>query len=479
MTTRLIPTLAALFTLFVLAPLSATGSSTSPALIERLLLDLRDRTQVPAYSVAIVQNGELVAQSVVGEIDINNHRKAESEHWFRFASVSKIVGATMLAILVQQGEFDPNAPIGDYIEDLPDQFRDLTALQLLTHTSGLPHYQPQDDLIANTHYETATDTLASVGDRPLVTVPGTAYAYSSHGYTILGALHEAITQVPIAESTAAFVQEMTGRDSPALENIQRRNNLRSNAFDVTESGVKTLKPRDQSYSPFGTGFVGSATDLAFFGDAVLHSPLISDGTRDWMFKAETLPNGGKTGNYQYEVAFGWRVSKDPVGRIVYHHAGVTEGARSVLILYPESGLSVAFLSNASWVAQIERSGYALAATVLDAESFTSFSGSYAFAGSFDGEAISGSMVCKGVEGCLFSDDGGAFSEWMARYLPNKSDGVDWPAYVVQGEDGRTIKLVSSVGFIDLRQGTNNPTVHRYQAEIGNGRILDVEFSRMD
>ena len=115
----------------------------------------------------------------------------------------------------------------------------------------------------------------------------------------------------------------------------------------------------------------------------------------------------------------------------------------------------------------------------NAESFTSFSGSYAFAGSFDGEAISGSMVCKGVEGCLFSDDGGAFSEWMARYLPNKSDGVGWPAYVVQGEDGRTIKLVSSVGFIDLRQGTNNPTVHRYQAEIGNGRILDVEFSRMD
>jgi CubicO group peptidase (beta-lactamase class C family) len=445
--------------------------------IADILSSLRELTQVPAFSVAIVRNGQVLAQSAVGEIDTRNHIDALPEHRFRLASVSKTVGATMLALLVQRGDLDPGAPISDYIDDLPEQYRHLTALQLLSHTSGLPHYQARDALIAKTHYNTAIDALASVGDRPLISTPGDSYVYSSHGYTILSALYETVSGETLGESAPAFVEKLTARESPAIEDLQRRDSRRSNVFAVGAYGAKTLKPRDQSYSPFATGFVASATDLAYFGDAVLHSPQIDEKTRELLFRPVTLTKGGKTGRYFYEVAFGWRVGKDLSGRTVYHHAGVTEGARSVLILYPESGLSIAFLSNAAWTAQIERTGFALANIVLEKQSPASTSGSHDFTGFFDGHEISGTLACVGrASTCRFSDNLGALSEWLMQYSPNKELKMGWPSLLVQGDSGYALKVVTSVGVIELQRTNTSSGRNSFQAELGNGRVLVINFS---
>jgi len=462
---------------------SATAEEGASASIEGLLLSIRENTHVPAYSVAIVRGGRLIAASAVGEIDIVNHIDASPENWFRLASVSKVIGATMLALLVQDGDLDPNKAIGVYLPDLPSQYRNMTALQLLSHTSGMPHYQARDALRGNTHYNSAIDALASVGDRQLLSTPGDSYSYSSHGYTILSALYEAITGVPLRVAVPAFIRDLTGRDSPALENLQQRFPLRSNVFDVVTDGAVTLKPHDQSYTPFGTGFVASATDLAFFGDALLHSGSISSETRDLLFQPVVLTDGGKTGNHLYEVAFGWRVGRDSSGRTVYHHAGVTSGARSVLVLYPESNLSIAFLSNASWTAQIERTAFALANLVIESQRSVSSVGDFAFTGSFDGEDITGSIVCPGETGeCLFSDnlsdDRGAFSEWLARYLPGDEAVGSWPVLSVYGVDGYAQKIATSIGIVELRLNTEESDDKVFRAEVGNGRLLEIRFSEV-
>jgi len=469
----------ALIALIGLAPLcvGANAEDRVSGSIADLLGSLRGQTQVPAYSVAIVQDGQVLARSAVGEVDVRNHFDASPENQFRLASVSKVIGATMLALLVQSGELDPMAPIGNYLAGLPEQYRDLTALQLLSHTSGMPHYQARDALIAKTHYETAIDALASVGDRPLISTPGNAYTYSSHGYTILSALYEAITGEPLTESVPVFVAELSDQESPALENLQQRNSLRSNVFAVDAAGAETLKPRDQSYSPFGTGFIASATDLALFGDAVLHSPQLEEETRELLFRPVVLNDGGRTGNYLYEVAFGWRVGKDSSGLTVYHHAGVTEGARSVLILYPEFGLSIAFLSNAAWTASIERTGFALANLVLENQSLATPVGYHDFTGSFDGHEISGTLSCDGdTIACGLSDSQGALSEWLMRYSVSEEPPTGWPSLLVQGDRGHALKIVTTVGLVELHRNLAEPDDAHFQAELGNGQALEIRFS---
>jgi len=445
--------------------------------IAEILTGLTALTQVPAFSVAIVRNGQVLAQSAIGEVDTRNQINALPEHRFRLASVSKVIGATMLALLVQNGDLNPGAPISDYIAGLPEQYRNLTALQLLSHTSGLPHYQARDALRGNTHYDTAIEALESVGDRPLIAIPGDSYSYSTHGYTILSALYEAISGEPIDQSTRAFVESISARETPALEDLQRRDRWRSNVFAVDADGSETLKPRDQSYSPFGTGFAASATDLAYFGDAVLHSPQIDEETRELLFQPVKLSNGGKTGRYFYEVAFGWRVGIDLSGRTVYHHAGVTEGARSALILYPEFGLSIAFLSNAAWTAQIERTGFALANIVLENQSPDTPSGHHDFTGFFDGHEISGTLSCDaGTVTCQFSDNLGALSEWLLQYSPNLELKMGWPSLLVRGDGGHALKIVTNVGVVEMHRTSANLGYGDFQAEIGNGRALVIRFS---
>jgi serine beta-lactamase-like protein LACTB, mitochondrial len=66
----------------------------------------------------------------------------------------------------------------------------------------------------------------------------------------------------------------------------------------------------------------------------------------------------------FTVGFGWRHSQDQDGRRLVHHAGNAIGARSALVLYPQQGVSVSLLSNASWVASIEQTAQMLAAPFL-------------------------------------------------------------------------------------------------------------------
>ena len=45
------------------------------------------------------------------------------------------------------------------------------------------------------------------------------------------------------------------------------------------------------------------------------------------------------------VGIGWRIGTDAQGRRILHHAGASVGGRAVLLLFPDSGVVVAILSN--------------------------------------------------------------------------------------------------------------------------------------
>ena len=45
------------------------------------------------------------------------------------------------------------------------------------------------------------------------------------------------------------------------------------------------------------------------------------------------------------MGIAWRIGKDPDGRRLLHHAGATEGGRAMLLMFPDSGVVVAMLSN--------------------------------------------------------------------------------------------------------------------------------------
>src|SRR5690606_3074798 len=83
--------------------------------------------------------------------------------------------------------------------------------------------------------------------------------------------------------------------------------------------------------------------------------------REAMWTPSYLNDGAPVVADGENVALGWRVGHDQDGARIAHHAGVTIGARSVLVLYPEAGMSVSVLSTALWVASIRETAQMLAA----------------------------------------------------------------------------------------------------------------------
>jgi CubicO group peptidase (beta-lactamase class C family) len=86
----------------------------------------------------------------------------------------------------------------------------------------------------------------------------------------------------------------------------------------------------------------SMPDLARFGAALPAGPhcRARPEERDLLFtvlteKTEQSP----------PLGLGWRIDTDAKGRLRWHHAGSTPGGRAGLVVYPDSGLSVAIASN--------------------------------------------------------------------------------------------------------------------------------------
>jgi CubicO group peptidase (beta-lactamase class C family) len=109
---------------------------------------------------------------------------------FDLASVTKVAATTMaVMLLVDRGALDLDTPLSRYLPELDRGGKDrITARQLLTHTSGLPSWQPL-------YYqaERPEEVLAAIASMPLDWGVGEERHYSDLGFMILGFLVEAVS----------------------------------------------------------------------------------------------------------------------------------------------------------------------------------------------------------------------------------------------------------------------------------------------
>jgi len=115
--------------------------------------------------------------------------------FFPAASLSKPVFAWAVQDLAKQGKIDWNRPLQDYVADLGLEglARNIAALHVLTHSTGLANWRFQPNV-----------PLASAFE------PGTKWQYSGEGFVLLQRVVEKIVGRPIAEYTRTAVLEPLG-----------------------------------------------------------------------------------------------------------------------------------------------------------------------------------------------------------------------------------------------------------------------------
>lgn len=257
---------------------------------------------------------------------------------FNLGSVSKMMTATAIAQLVEQGRMAFDDPIGRHVEGLPPELASLRIEQLLSHTAGLSLFLRPDVIAAINDAPTATALV------PLVIAErrseAGAFRYSNAGYVLLGAAIEAASGLSYGEYIARKILPAAGI-APQPLGWQAGDAL---GIDPAEQEFALAISRVRPW-PAG-GIVLSAADLWRFGQALSGGRLVRLETLEAMMRGgiELRASSPERPGSRYGLGLG--VSGEGNAQLIGHTGGAP-GIDVSLRIHPASGRVVAVMSNHS------------------------------------------------------------------------------------------------------------------------------------
>lgn len=327
------------------------GVDSARAVVESLI----GEHHLPGFAITVTRGNSVLWRQGFGLADREANLAATPTTRFRIGSVSKVVTATLLMRLVEEGRVSLDAPVGSYLA-LPPALAPLTLRQLSGHLGGVRHYG-RGEFITTTRYPDLKTALEVFANDTLVAPPGTRYAYSSYGYTLIGAVLEAITGRSFGQLVDQYVANPLGLVSTAPDHDPAV--VRARGYSVDSAGTTTgAVPDDLSGRVPAGGLLSSTDDLARIGLATLAPGLLTTASLEQMLTPQRIASGRSTG-----VGIGWRIGVDSAGRTYYHHGGTSNGGTAFLLVYPAERLVVAMASNA-FTGWGQRQALAVAAAFL-------------------------------------------------------------------------------------------------------------------
>lgn len=315
--------------------------------------------QFPALTAAVAWRGQLLWAGAAGYADIASQKPASIDSQFRIGSTSKAVTATALARAVAAGAIELDAPISRYKADLPNAlWQNLTLRQLMSHTAGLPGYKENTDWIGAVHtllkqaeFHDVHDALSLFDESKLLFPAGTNFHYSSFDVNLASAVLQSAVKTPFLQYLDTQVSQPLGLRSLAAAELPYPHQV--SFYQTREGYAKKHREVNLSQKWAGGGLAASSVDLAVLGSAWFNSDYIPAAVQQQFWTPQKLSNGDV--NEQF-YALGWRnfsqkhlfCDKDnPLSRTVnfVHHGGVSSGAQSWLVIYPELQLVVAMNTN--------------------------------------------------------------------------------------------------------------------------------------
>ncbi len=305
---------------------ATTSTSTTEAEVETFdLQNLADAAAIGdpgAVLLAVGQAGGL--RAAASGTDGDGNPVDPSMAW-EGASLSKMIVATAVMQLVDQGLVDLDAPISDYVDFAISS--EVTVRDVLRHGSGIPNLTAQLDACPSVETIELMKAAAEASTGP--TEPGD---YSNSNYILLGYM----------------VSEITGTDIGAYtrDNVFVPLAMTSTYWWETQSGPAPYwrLPLDQpgAVSPFscpdieqtvgteGLTFVTSLNDMDTFLRGLFAGQLVSPESL-----SEMLPDEGR------EVGLGvWAIEEEASGSRLYGHFGGRRDFSAQVFFDPEIGKSV-------------------------------------------------------------------------------------------------------------------------------------------
>jgi len=306
------------------SPLTTASTEQINAFVETY----REYYNIPAVSLAIIQDGELAYHQSYGVENTVSKEPLREEAVFEAASITKLVFAYLMNRLIQRGEFDLDKPLHETLpfpelEEYPE-YKLMTGRHVLTHVSGLPNWGAK-----------------------MINSPGTTYGYSGEGFEYLkkvlaGGISNELPQI-IQSHLEKEILEPFGMTNTyfmcndKLPNLKVAGHINGipNMFDCPDFPGMAFSMHTE------------AKDFVPFALALLNRQGLTEEQAEKMFSFHTLENKEDWVNGQ-KSGFGLGVAlRDSPFGLVFGHGGNNGDFRCIFEMYDDLKSGYIMFTNAN------------------------------------------------------------------------------------------------------------------------------------
>jgi D-alanyl-D-alanine carboxypeptidase len=317
-------------------PLTPAEISRIDQLVAKTLAD----TGVPSAEIAIVRDGKLVLNKAYGKA--NEGLPANPALPYQIASNSKQFTAMALLLLEDEGKLSLDDHVSKFIPGIT-QGDKITIRQLLSHTSGLQDFWPQDYSFVDMEQATTPQHIVDKwAKKPLDFQPGARWQYSNTGYVVAGMIAEKVSGEPLLAYLhrkifdpldMISVRDQDDTNTPAFPAGYKRNAL---------GPVRVAQQPGRGWLYAAGELSMNAADLAKWDIARMNRALIP--ADDWA-EQETpvVRTDGRTNGYGLGV---YNVLLRE--RHVVDHGGEAVGFLTQNTLYPDTKDAIIVFTNADF-----------------------------------------------------------------------------------------------------------------------------------
>lgn len=294
--------------------------------------------EIPALAVGVICKDQVIFSKGYGS--------ASEKSCFRIASISKIFTTVSILQLYEAGKLSLDKPVSldlNWFKSSVDpRVEKITIRQLLTHTSGIT--RDGDTLHWIEHqFPDLSHLKKYVGKLTLPFAPNSRWKYSNLGFSILGAVVEAISGSTYETYIQKHICQKLSMDLTSSE-------LTKNIKDQYTVGYgRKLPGKNREAFPMietnamasATGFTSNVVDLLKFISAQFkgNTTLLTETSKQEMRKI-----GWKNAKDGINQALGLRTFKSG-GHTIYYHSGGFQGYRCNIAFDVSRNIGVVVLTS--------------------------------------------------------------------------------------------------------------------------------------
>ena len=294
-------------------------------------------------TLAVIADGKIVYAKAFGAIGTGKSTPPDVNTQFNAGSISKVLTATAMLRLRDEGKIDLDKPVSEYVPTFrmkDERYDQITIRMLLNHAAGIPGTNFDRVFATQPDPEYVSQTLAALRESALKSNPGDINVYCNDCFTVAQAVIERVSGMRFADFIRSAIFARAGMSNSSYNFKQGNQNIAT----VYSTDLISGRLPPEYVNGFGTGGISTtAIDLCRFSQALGDGKLLKPNSLEELEEKQGGPLG--SGPTLASVGLGWDAVSVPEfaakGITVLSKDGITTFFRSQLFVVPKEHLAVA------------------------------------------------------------------------------------------------------------------------------------------